>query len=44
MDSALVAGGEERATPVRIDPASLPAVDGGEPAGRRAQLRVGRPR
>lgn len=44
VESALVAGGEERATPVRIDPASLPAVDGNEPAGRRAQSRVGRPR
>jgi tRNA-modifying protein YgfZ len=44
VDAELVAGADDRATPVRIDPGSVPPEEGGEPPGRRAQLRTGRPR
>jgi folate-binding protein YgfZ len=42
VDAELVAGADDRATPVRIDPGSVPPEEGGEPPGRRAQLRPGR--
>jgi folate-binding protein YgfZ len=42
VDAELVAGADDRATPVRIDPGSVPPEEGGEPPGRRAQLRAGR--
>jgi len=41
VDAELVAGVEERATPARIDPDSVPPDDGTPPPGRAAQLRGG---
>ena len=40
VEAELVAGGEGRETPVRIDPDSVPPEDGGEPPGRLAQARA----
>jgi folate-binding protein YgfZ len=40
-DADLVAGVDERATPARIDPGSVPADDGALPPGRAAQMRGG---
>ncbi len=40
-DADLVAGVDERATPARIDPDSVPADDGTLPPGRAAQMRGG---
>jgi len=44
VDAELVAGDGQRAAPARIDPDSMPPEDGAPPPGRRAQLRLGRPR
>ncbi len=41
VDAELVAGVDERATPARIDPDSIPADDGTPPPGRAAQMRGG---
>lgn len=41
VDAELVAGTDERATPARIDPDSVPPEPGTPPPGRAAQLRGG---
>ena len=41
VDAELLAGTDERATPARIDPDSVPPEPGTPPPGRAAQLRGG---
>lgn len=41
VDADLVAGVDERASPARIDPSSVPATDDAPPPGRAAQQRGG---
>ncbi len=41
VDAELIAGVDDRATPARIDPDSVPPDDGTPPPGRAAQLRGG---